>query len=305
MSIQYATTIPLTTPRYKPYPFDDLPLKTAYYIEKPDRVHQIRGNMYVRMPKHKTTKAPHIPAVTTEHLSVAYGDNTVLDDISLTIEQGEVAAIIGPNGSGKTTLMRAILGLIPHKFGEVRIFGKHLHAMRSTIGYVPQHFDFDVDFPITVGEFMDLARHTHCPKSRIDEKIKEVGLPSMILSKHLGSLSGGQLQRVLIAQAILNNPTLLFLDEPATGIDIIGEATFYDIIKHLNEEHDTTAVLVSHDIAVVASLVDQVICVNKKLLCSGPPSTALSEKTLSEVFGHYASIYEHGTHDEEDDRHHH
>lgn len=256
------------------------------------------------MPKRKTTEGEHIPAIATEHLSVEYGDTTVLDDVTLTIDQGKVAAIIGPNGSGKTTLMRAILGLIPHKFGEVRIFGKHLHAMRSMIGYVPQNFDFDKEFPITVGEFMDLARHAHCPRSRIDEKIKEVGLTSMMLNKHLGSLSGGQLQRVLIAQAILNNPTLLFLDEPATGIDIIGEAAFYDIIEHLNDEHDTTVLLVSHDIAVVASLVDQVICLNRRLMCSGPPSTALSEKTLSEVFGHRASVYEHKPHDDHDHHHH-
>lgn len=264
----------------------------------------MHDSLFLRMPKRTTPKEQHIPAITTEHLSVAYGDNLVLDDVSLTIEQGKVAAIIGPNGSGKTTLMRAVLGLIPHKSGEVRVFGKHLHAMRSTIGYVPQNFDFDTNFPITVAEFMDLARHKHCPKSRIDEKIKEVGLTPMIQNKHLGSLSGGQLQRVLIAQAILNNPTLLFLDEPATGIDIVGEAAFYDIIEHLNDEHDTTVILVSHDISVVASLVDQVICVNKRLMCSGPPSTALSEKTLSEVFGHRASVYEHKPHDSHDHHHH-
>jgi len=245
--------------------------------------------------------APLIPAIEVEYLTVAYEDAVVLDAVNFTVEQGTIAAIIGPNGSGKTTLMRTILGLVRPNYGEVRIFGKHLHSMRSAIGYVPQHFAFDHDFPITVNEFMDLARHPHCPRERIEEKIKEVGLTPAILDRHLGSLSGGQLQRVLIAQAILNNPTLLFLDEPATGIDIIGEAAFYDIIEHLNKEHDTTVLLVSHDIAVVSSLVDKVICVNKKLLCSGPPATALTQKTLADVFGHHASVY---VHDDHDERHH-
>src|SRR5262249_25095380 len=155
-----------------------------------------------------------------------------------------IAAIIGPNGSGKTTLLRAVLGLRPPDSGEIRLFGKHLHAVRGLIGYVPQRFDFDRDFPLSVGEFMELARHEHCPKSRIPEKLREVGMPKESLHLRIGSLSGGQLQRVLIAQAILNNPAMLFLDEPSSGIDISGEATFYELIEHLNEEHDTTIVLV-------------------------------------------------------------
>lgn len=237
---------------------------------------------------------PILPAIEVRNVSVAYGRTVAIDDVSFEIPQGTVTAIIGPNGSGKTTLLKAILGLVPLQYGEIRLFGKHLHMMREAVGYVPQKFDFDRDFPLTVREFLELALHKHSPESRIEEKILAVGLTPPALDKNLGSLSGGQLQRVLIAQATLNNPSILFLDEPATGIDIVGEAVFYDIIRKLNEETDTTVLLVSHDISVVSAVVDNVVCVNHRLMCSGPPATALSDKTLAELFGKKASLYEHG-----------
>ena len=242
----------------------------------------------------------NIPAIAVDRCTVAFGQNVVLENIAFVVNQGEISAMIGPNGSGKTTLMKAILGLVPIQSGEVRVFGKHLHAVRNLIGYVPQRFDFDRNFPITVREFMELARHAHCPKSRIAEKMKEVGLPSKTLDEQLGNLSGGQLQRVLIAQAILNNPQILFLDEPSSGIDIAGEATFYELIEHLNVEHKTTVILVSHDVAMVSGIVDNIICINKKLLCYGPPGDALTVKKIGELFGPHSHVYDHPGHD---DRH--
>jgi zinc transport system ATP-binding protein len=145
---------------------------------------------------------------------------------------------------------------------------------------------------------MDLARHPHCPPSRIAEKLREVGLQPRMLDARLGSLSGGQLQRVLIAQAILNNPQILFLDEPSSGIDIAGEANFYELIEHLNVEHKTTILLVSHDVAMVSDIVDNVICVNKKLLCYGPPRDALTAKKVSELFGPHTHLYDHPDHED-------
>ena len=248
------------------------------------------------MPRPSRTTSDPVPAISVRDLTVAYGSNVVLDGVSFDIGQGQVAAIIGPNGSGKTTVMKAVLGLVPAAAGEIRVFGKHFHAVRNMVGYVPQRFDFDRSFPITVREFMDLARHEHSPRSRIKEMIAEVGLPEATLEARLGSLSGGQLQRVLIAQAVLNNPRILMLDEPSSGIDIAGEETFYGIIQHLNTEHDTTVLLVSHDIAMVSSLVDSVICVNRKLLCYGPPKTALTERKLGELFGPRVDLYEHPGH---------
>jgi ABC-type Mn2+/Zn2+ transport system ATPase subunit len=254
------------------------------------------------MPKQPVKEA--VPAISVDHVSIAYGAHAVLDDISFEIPQGTVTAVIGPNGSGKSTLMKAILGLVPTSYGEIRLFGKHFHAMRHLVGYVPQNFDFTRDFPLTVREFLELALHPHSPLARIEEKIRAVGLSPVVLDQNIGTLSGGQLQRVLIAQAILNNPTILFLDEPATGIDIVGEAAFYDIIRTLNETTDTTILLVSHDIAVVSSVVDMVVCINKKLMCSGPPGLALSDKTLAELFGHKAGLYRHEPHGKHADHDH-
>lgn len=236
-------------------------------------------------------------AIKVEKLSVAFGDISVLRNVSFDIPKGVIAALIGPNGSGKTTLMKAILGIIEAQNGEVLIDGKHIHDMRDRIGYVPQKFQFDRQFPITVKEFLQLNCHKTCPTDAVmKQKLDDVGLKKSILDKQLGTLSGGQLQRVLIAQAIMKNPDYLFLDEPSTGIDIVGEAEFYSVLKHLNEEHDTTILLVSHDIAIVSQLVDYVICVNKKLLCSGVPKKALTQKTLEKLYGSEMNMYQHHNH---------
>ncbi len=254
-------------------------------------------------PSRPTNNQGGPPAIAVKDCTVAYGANVVLEGISFEIAQGQVAAVIGPNGSGKTTLIKAILGLIPVRSGEIRVFGKHFHAVRDLVGYAPQRFDFDRSFPITVGEFMNLARHPHSPASRVAEKIKEVGLAAQTVRVQLGTLSGGQLQRVLIAQAILNNPQILILDEPASGIDIAGEATFQELIAHLNQEYGTTVLMISHDIAMVSRLVDNVICVNRQMLCYGPPKEALTARKIDELFGPAVELYEHPGHKRGDRAH--
>ena len=231
---------------------------------------------------------------------MAYGQHKVVDNVSFSIPRGSIASIVGPNGSGKTTLVRAMLGLTAAEKGTVLFFGKHLSDVRHEIGYVPQRFNFERRFPITVHEFLDLARHKDCPVARIKEKIREVGLDYAVLNKTIGELSGGQLQRILIAQAILNDPTLLVLDEPSSGIDMAGEAVFQDILQHLNRDHQTTIILVSHDIAMVSKIVDTVICLNKTLLCFGPPQIVLGHSKLTELYGEHAHVFEKHTHDNHD-----
>jgi zinc transport system ATP-binding protein len=234
-------------------------------------------------------------AVFAENLTVKYGEHAVVDNVSFSLNQGEVAAIVGPNGSGKTTLMKALLGLVPFS-GEALILGEHFHEVRYRIGYVPQRFTFDRDFPITVEEFLALALGRRCSHSRVSTVIKEVGLTPLVLHKRLGNLSGGQLQRVLIAQAILNDPAILFLDEPSTGVDVAGETAVHDVIEHLNKEHHTTILIVSHDISMISCLADQVLCLNKKLLCFGPPKKALTQRSLEDLFGSHHLLYEHHQH---------
>lgn len=199
------------------------------------------------------------PAVRVRNFTVAYQGTVVLRNMSFDVPTGSFTAIVGQNGSGKTTLVRAMLGLTPHAAGEVRFFAQPLGEVRARIGYVPQRFDFDRDMPITVAEFLNLARRAEVPPSHMLHTLKEVGLTSAAMRKRIGTLSGGQLQRVLIAQAILNNPTLLVLDEPSTGIDVKGEATIMEVLEHLRKEHGTTVLMITHDADLVHTHATHVI----------------------------------------------
>jgi zinc transport system ATP-binding protein len=244
------------------------------------------------MPK-SSRKTNKEKAIDIENLSVSFGSDKILNDISVSVQKGHIAALIGPNGSGKTTLVRTILGLIKPDAGIIRVFESTINEKRNDIGYVPQRFEFDRSFPMRVNEFLTIAKQKNVPRAHIKEVVKEVGLTPRILEKSIGSLSGGQLQRILIASAVLNQPKLLILDEPSTGVDIIGENIFYDIIKHLNEDHGTTILMISHDISRIADHVNQVICLNKKLICSGSPKKALTKKNLGSLFGENTHHHDH------------
>lgn len=233
------------------------------------------------------------PILSVRDLVVQFGSERVLDGISFDIEQGAIVAIIGPNGSGKTTLIRTILGLEKADEGEVLVFGKSIKDARDRIGYVPQRFQFDKEFPITVIEFLRLRSRKAYEDQTLAHKLSEVGLRRDIAHRRLGELSGGELQRVLIAQAILNNPDILFMDEPNAGIDVAGEQTLLDVIQGLNEHHGTTILFITHEIDVVARAFTQVICVNRELICHGTPKVALNEATLKRLFGTEANLYEH------------
>lgn len=232
-------------------------------------------------------------AVRVDTLSVTLAGTVILDDVSFSVPRGSMTAIIGPNGSGKTTLLRSMLGLVEYQ-GSVRMFGGERSEMRHRIGYVPQRFEFDRSFPITVREFLNLARRHETPKEHIAHTIREVGLPVATLTKRVGTLSGGQLQRVLIAQAILNSPDILFLDEPSTGIDVAGEEAVMHVLDHLKETHGTTIVIVSHDLGMIAESVDQVVCINRRLICAGPPGKTMTPKHLSALYGGHAKPVHHG-----------
>lgn len=227
-------------------------------------------------------------AIRAEHVTVRYGAHAVIDDLSFSIDEGSFVAIIGPNGSGKSTLMRALLGLQAFE-GTIELFGQETARTYGRIGYVPQSFHADPTIPMTVGEFLNLARAPHIPRHSVKEALGEVGLnPTLIERMSLHTLSGGQRQRALIARAILCKPDLLFMDEPSAGVDMQGEETLYEILHHIQSEHGTTIVMISHEIDLVAKHVTQVLCLNNCLVCSGPPKTALTSATINKTFGtHY------------------
>ncbi|MBI4250372.1 metal ABC transporter ATP-binding protein [Candidatus Uhrbacteria bacterium] len=231
-------------------------------------------------------------AITVNNLAFSYGDGTpILQNISCSIPSGSVAIIVGPNGSGKTTFLKALLGLIPPTSGSIEVLGLAPSEARPRVGYVPQRFAIDHTFPITVFEFLRFS-HPAVPEERIDEYLEHLGMSAMRTAR-LGSLSGGQLQRTLVIRSVLHSPEILFLDEPASGIDIGGEQTFYDLILHLHKEHANTIVMVSHEIDIVARFADTVLCLNKTLVCHGAPIDVLTPQTLQQLYGKDVSLYQH------------
>src|SRR3972149_4470399 len=161
-------------------------------------------------------------AISFKNLKVVLQGQVIIDDISFDVPERQIAAVIGPNGSGKSTLIKSILGLLPYHQGEVRLLGEPLRKVRSYIGYVPQRFTIDRTLPMTVSEFLLLAVVQPKDQVMIFQVLSEVGMENK-KDALLGNLSGGELQRVLIARALLRKPKLLFLDEPSSGIDIEGE----------------------------------------------------------------------------------
>ncbi len=227
-----------------------------------------------------------------KNLKVELDNKIILNNINFELEKGDILAIIGPNGAGKTTLLKAILGLIPYK-GEIKYKNDEVKKYLSEISYVPQRFEFDKSIPLTVEEFLSLTLKK-IDKNKREDTVKEIGIFNL-LNKKIGDLSGGELQRVLIAKAVMEGPELILLDEPTTGIDIEGEKKFYELIFHLNKDHKITIIFVSHEINIVYNFSNKVVCLNKDLLCFGPTEKVLTENTIKSLYGEEAiyKLHEH------------
>ena len=230
------------------------------------------------------------PILEVKDLTVRFAGCTALDRVSFTIEKDAIIAVIGPNGSGKTTLLKAILGLVPHQ-GEIRLFSNPVCQVLPQVGYVPQRFAFDPTFPLTVEEFINLT----CRKPEelpLGGVLDEVGMKDF-KGKLIGELSGGQLQRVLLAHALVHRPRILFLDEATSGIDIEGLSDIYSIIHRLNREHGVTVMMVSHEISMVYKFTDRIICLNRDLISHGETRTALTREVLKKLYGDSADLRNH------------
>ena len=218
-----------------------------------------------------------------KNISVNLEHEKILDDVSFSVKRGEALAIIGPNGAGKTVLFRTLLGLLPYR-------GQFEWKQGVRIGYVPQKFFVEKSFPITVKEFFLLkSLRFWMPEVRFIEHLEHelslVGVGKDILIKPLNELSGGQLQRILISWAMLNHPDVLLFDEPTAGIDVGAEETIYTILHKLQKERGTTILLISHDLNIVYRYADNVLCINKAMICHGKPEDILNPKELSHLYG--------------------
>jgi zinc transport system ATP-binding protein len=210
--------------------------------------------------------------VEIDRLSYAYSDSLVLDNISFSINEGDLLGMIGPNGAGKTTLFSCMLGLLGDYTGTIKIFGKDIKkdtkALKS-IGYIPQRKTIEQNFPATVEEIVSLGITSgKISKDKINSAIDTVGLLEQ-KDRRVGELSGGQQQRVLIAKAIVNDPKLLILDEPATGIDLETQNKFYALLKKLNQEKKITIIWASHDLDAVNRIASSVACINRSVFFHG------------------------------------
>jgi zinc transport system ATP-binding protein len=209
-------------------------------------------------------------------LRVSRNGRPIISDIDIDIRPREIVTLIGPNGSGKTTLVRTLLGLERLGGGAIR----RRDGVR--IGYVPQRFDIDRALPMTVERFLALGNNDQ--KARIGDVLGEVGA-AHVGGQQLTELSGGELQRVLLARALLGNPSLLVLDEPVRGVDYVGEAELYTLIGRLRDTRGLGVLLVSHDLHVVMAASDRVICLNRHVCCSGVPETVAQHPEYVRLFG--------------------
>lgn len=252
------------------------------------------------------TPAPTaVPAISIRGLNVRLGGRLVLRDINLTIPTGELVALIGPNGAGKTTLLRSLLGLIQPESGEFQLLGEtNLRRALPRIGYVPQRLALDTGLALSVREFLALRRRQTRNwfwrrRADLDALLPPIAgelgiLP--LLDKPVCALSGGQLQRVLIAFSLLDDPELLFLDEPTEGVDAPGERTFYEIISDIHRAHRLTVILVSHDLSLVHRHASWVIALNARVCCEGAPDQIIREDALREAYGLHVTSYHHHHH---------
>ncbi len=221
-------------------------------------------------------------------LSLKRTERVILSDVSLDIEPGEILTLIGPNGAGKTTLVRLLLGLRKPDSGSVR------RRPGLRIGYAPQRFDIDQALPVSAERFLQLG--TRSVASAVTATLEKVGAAHCI-DRPMAKLSGGELQRVVIARALLRKPDLLVLDEPVRGVDYVGEAELYTLIGRLRDERGFGVVLVSHDLHVVMAASDRVICLNRHVCCSGVPKAVAKHPEYARMFGAEAArafaVYEH------------
>lgn len=226
-----------------------------------------------------------IPLLNVQNMAVKINGEDVITHLSFDIQEGETLMILGPNGAGKTVLLKALLDILPHT-------GTITWKKGVKIGYVPQRLPYVKDIPLSVQEFFELKK---VRKEDIIPMLRSVGIEggADMLKKRMGTLSSGQFQRILVSWVLLDHPNVLLFDEPFAGVDVSGKESIYDLLGKLQKEKHLTIFLVSHDLSIVYSFATKVLCLNKKMVCTGSPQEVLTPENLSELYGGETKFYAH------------
>jgi zinc transport system ATP-binding protein len=243
-------------------------------------------------------------AIQLKDVWVRYDQRVILEAIDLDIQVGEIVSIIGPNGSGKTTLLNTVLAFKAPFRGEIKIWERTYRQGRYPvrIGYLPQ-MSLSTKLPLNVYDVVAFSIYSHKTINRLSQRdhyaiervMNRIEIADL-KKEYFGSLSGGQKQRVLIARALVQEPAILILDEPSTGLDIISQENFYLLLKQLRDEDRMTILMVSHDIGAVSSFVDRVACLNRRIHFHGRPSDCIPSEALEKVFGKHVQFVYHSRH---------
>jgi zinc transport system ATP-binding protein len=232
------------------------------------------------------------PALHVHRVTVRFGEAEVLQDVNFDVETGAFLAIVGPNGSGKSTLVKVVLGLIRPDEGHAALFGEDAGAHPERIGYVPQLKTFDRSFPATSVELVVTGVRRRWP-ARVLPAERALALAALddvgagrLADRALAKLSGGELQRVYLARALVRRPAIVLLDEPATGVDFLAEHDLYDLLERYQAESGATIAMVTHDLAAARYHANRVLVINRRVHGYGLPEDVLCEPCLQEAFGH-------------------
>jgi zinc transport system ATP-binding protein len=241
------------------------------------------------------TPVPSKSLISAKNLVKRFGERAVLQNISIDVEQSKIVTLIGPNGAGKTTLVRILLGLTSPDEGQIT------RRKDLKIGYMPQKLSIDPTLPITIERFLKLSGNRD--PQRIREVLDRIHI-AHLLNSPLQSASGGEMQRVLLARALLGSPNLLVLDEPAQGVDVSGQAELYELIGKIRDETGCGVIMISHDLHIVMSSTDEVVCLNHHVCCHGEPEQVSNDPAYLELFGATAAnslaVYTHNHNHEHD-----
>jgi len=233
------------------------------------------------MPATQTTQTNNADKLASlDHINLSLNKKSILHDVSIELQAGKILTIIGPNGAGKSTLIRILLGLQKPDSGTIWLKPK------LNIGYVPQKISINDLMPLSVKRFVSLAKNSS--NKNIETVLKEIGITHLI-NHDIQALSGGEFQRVLLARALLKKPELLILDEPAQGVDVLGQAELYEKISQLKDQYGFGVLMISHDLHLVMQKTDQVLCLNQHICCSGQPDDVSNHPEYQRLFGNMPS----------------